>query len=138
MTNASRIGYEEHAVIDPQAALASARDWIGAWNAHDLDAVMAHYAEELEFVSPLVVRRLNRPDGTIRSKPELRDYFSRSLGPDSKLRFDLQSVLVGVSSFTTFYTNHRAQRVAETVFPDAQGLIRRAYIHHSALPDAPG
>jgi len=95
---------------------------------------MAHYAEALEFVSPLVAKRLNRPDGTIRDRRELREYFSQSLGPGSVLRFDLQTVLLGVSGFTTLYTNHRAQNVAETVFPDAQGLIRRAYIHHAVAP----
>ena len=95
-------------MIAPETALALARDWIGAWNAHDLDAVMAHYAEELEFVSPLVAQRLNRPDGVIRDKRALREYFGQSLGPGSVLRFELRSVLVGVSSFTTLYTNHRA------------------------------
>jgi ketosteroid isomerase-like protein len=123
---------KDDTMIAPETALAMARDWIDAWNVHDLDAVMAHYADELEFVSPLVARRLNRPDGTIRTKRELRDYFSQSLGPDSVLWFELQTVLVGVTSFTTCYTNHRGQSVAEMVFPDAQGLIRRAYIRHAA------
>ncbi len=121
-------------MIAAETALAMARDWIDAWNAHDLDAVMTHYADSLEFVSPLVAQRLNRPDGTIRTKPELRDYFSQSLGPDSVLRFELQAVLVRVGSFTTCYTNHRGQSVAEIVFPDARGRIRRAYIHHAPAP----
>ena len=39
-------------------------------------------------------------------------------------------MLVGVDSWTMLYANHRGQRVAETVFPDVDGRIRRAHIHH--------
>jgi hypothetical protein len=113
-----------------ETALAQAQDWIAAWNAHDLDAVMAHYADELEFVSPLVVDRLGHTDGTIRTKSELRAYFAGGLGPDSDLHFELRDVLTGVDSCTMIYTNHRGQTVAEVTFPNDKGLVRRAYIHH--------
>ena len=59
-------------------AQATTREWLRAWNQHDLDAVMRLYADRLEFVSPLVVERLGRADGTITRKDELRDYFARS------------------------------------------------------------
>jgi len=117
-------------MLDRVQAETDARQWIDAWNRHDLDAVMAHYAEELEFVSPLVARRLGRADGTIHHKQELRAYFAASLGPDSVLHFDLRGVLVGVNSVTIMYRNHRGQDVAETAFPDAAGRIARAYVHH--------
>jgi hypothetical protein len=42
----------------------------------------------------------------------------------------LRDVLTGVDSYTMIYTNHRGQTVAEVTFPDEQGLVRRAYIHH--------
>ena len=32
-----------------------ANDWIAAWNAHDLDRIVGHYAQKIEFVSPLIV-----------------------------------------------------------------------------------
>jgi ketosteroid isomerase-like protein len=117
-------------MIERAVAEGWARDWIDAWNRHDLDGVMAHYAEALEFVSPLVARRLGRADGTIRTRAALRDYFAASLGPGSTLRFDLRAVLVGVGSYTVLYANHRGQEVAETAFPDAAGRIARAYVHH--------
>lgn len=117
-------------MLDRDQVEADARQWIDAWNRHDLDAVMAHYAEDLEFVSPLVAHRLGRADGTIRNKQELRAYFAASLGPDSVLRFDLRGVLVGVNSVTILYRNHRGQDVAETAFPDKAGRSARAYVHH--------
>ena len=91
---------------------------------------MSLYADPLEFVSPLVVERLGRADGTITRKDELRDYFARSLGPDSTLRFELKGTFIGVSSWTTLFTNHRGQLVAEVAFPDAAGLIERVFVHH--------
>lgn len=118
-------------MIDRIWAEAEARAWIDAWNHHDLDGVMAHYAGDLEFVSPLVVHRLGRPDGTIRNRSELRTYFAASLEPGSMLRFDLCAVLCGVGSYTILCRNHRGQDVAETVFPGPDGRITKAYIHHA-------
>lgn len=117
-------------MLDPEYVHATTREWLRAWNQHDLDAVMRLYADRLEFVSPLVVERLGRADGTITRKDELRDYFARSLGPDSTLRFELKGTLIGVSSWTTLFTNHRVQLVAEVAFPDAAGLIERVFVHH--------
>lgn len=117
-------------MLDAEYVQATTREWLRAWNEHDLDAVMRLYADPLEFVSPLVVERLGRPDGTIAGKGELREYFARSLGPDSTLRFELKGTLIGVSSWTTLFTNHRGQLVAEVAFPDPDGLIARVYVHH--------
>jgi hypothetical protein len=122
--------WEPDGVIDQEKAQEFAADWLAAWNAHDLDAVLSHYADELDFVSPLAVSRLGRADGAITSKSELRDYFSQSLVPGSELRFQLEEVFAGVSGLTLLYRNHRNQRVAETmVFGDA-GLVERVCVHH--------
>jgi hypothetical protein len=117
-------------MLDAAFVEATTRAWLRAWNAHDLEAVLALYADPLEFVSPLVVERLGRPDGTIRSKADLREYFDRSLGPDSNLHFEHRGLFIGVASWTTLFANHRGQLVAEVAFPDAQGLIGRTYVHH--------
>lgn len=118
-------------MIDGATAAAHARAWIADWNRHDLDAVMTHYADPLEFVSPLVVQRLGRSDGTIRTKAELHTYFAPSVAPGSVLQFDLRAVLCGVTSYTILYRNHRGQDVAETAFPNALGLIVRAYVQYT-------
>ena len=75
--------------MSPEAARAAAQEWIEAWNAHDLERILSHYADPLEFTSPLVVQRLGRADGTIRSREELRDYFAVGVGAGSPLHFDL-------------------------------------------------
>lgn len=117
-------------MIEPERAREIAADWIAAWNTHDMEAILSHYADELEFVSPLAVARLGRADGAIGTKAELRDYFAPSLGPGSDLRFELIDVFAGVSSITIHYRNHRRQRVAETAFLNGDGLATRVYVHH--------
>jgi len=116
-------------VIDIARARQFAAEWINAWNNHDVEAILKHYADVLEFSSPLVVTRLGRPDGTIRKRTELREYFSQSLGPDSRLRFELIDVLAGVSSVTLIYRNHRQQIVAETMGLDDAGRANRVMVH---------
>jgi hypothetical protein len=116
--------------MDQQQADRIAADWVDAWNAHDLDRIVSHYADSLEFVSPLVVERLGRPDGTIRSKAELRDYFAVGVAPGSELKFELIDVLPGVSSVTLYYRNHRGRTVAETMFFGPDGKVVRAAVHY--------
>src|ERR1700727_1250445 len=38
-------------------------DWFEAWNSHDLDRIMQHYAEEVEFTAQTVVTRWGKADG---------------------------------------------------------------------------
>jgi ketosteroid isomerase-like protein len=44
------------------------REWIAAWNAHDLDRILAHYAEDVEFRSPFVAKLMGRSDGLVRGR----------------------------------------------------------------------
>ncbi len=45
----------------PEAIRAAAHAWCEAWNARDLDAVMTHYADDVELNSPTVVARWGMP-----------------------------------------------------------------------------
>lgn len=116
--------------MDQQQADCIAAEWVAAWNAHDLERVLSHYAQTLEFTSPLVVERLGRSDGTIRTRAELRDYFAVGLAPGSTLKFDLIDTLPGVSSITLYYRNHRGRTVAETMFFGPDGKITKAAVHY--------
>jgi ketosteroid isomerase-like protein len=33
-----------------------AADWIESWNAHDLDRVLSHYADDFEMSSPVIIQ----------------------------------------------------------------------------------
>lgn len=127
-------------MISIERAEKVATAWLTAWNAHDLDAILDHYADPLEFTSPLVVERLGRADGTIRAKVDLRAYFAMGLNPGglnpggltagSNLKFDLIEVLSGVSSLTIYYRNHRQRSVAEVLFLDDRDKVTKAVVHY--------
>ena len=112
-----------------------ARAWVRAWNDHDLDAILSHYAEPLRFTSPLVVTRLGRADGTLRSKAELRAYFAQGLDAQRALRFELEAVLPGVDSLALCYRNHRGQSVVEVMRLNGDGLVDQVMVHYATPKD---
>jgi hypothetical protein len=116
--------------MDQEEADRIAADWVAAWNAHDLERILAHYADTLEFTSPLVVERLGRADGTIRDKAALRAYFAVGVAPGSTLRFELIDALPGVASLILYYRNHRGRTVAETMHFGPDGKVVRATVHY--------
>jgi steroid delta-isomerase len=73
-----------------QSMMAFAESWIAAWNRRDVDAVLAHYSEEAQFVSPVARNLLGRP--TLRNKKELEDYWRTALSRISTLEFKLDHV----------------------------------------------
>lgn len=110
--------------MDIKAARQTARSWCDAWNRRDLDAVLDHYAEDVEVCSPLVVKRLGVADGWLKGKPALRDYFAIGMG-NSALRFDLEDVRLGVNAMVVLYNRENGIRVSDTVEFDASGKIKR-------------
>lgn len=118
-------------MIDPAWARRFAREWIDAWNAGDLEKILAHYADDFEMSSPLVVERLGAPDGKVRGKRELRAYWQPSLAARPALRFELIDVLAGVDSVTLYYRNVGRRVVAETLWFDAAGKALRGAAHWS-------
>lgn len=109
-----------------------ARSWLDAFNAKDMDAILAHYAEDIEHSSPTVVRLLGDPSGVVRGKPALRAYFEKALasaGP--ALRFEPTRLYVGAHGLTLLYDRSGGKLVAETFQFDADGKVRRAFVAHA-------
>jgi ketosteroid isomerase-like protein len=97
-----------------------AASWIAAWNAHDLDAVLAHFCEDFEFSSPLIKPFANEPSGKLVGKNAVRAYWQIGLTRLPDLRFELVDVLTGVDSLTILYRGHRGLTVEIFQF-DAKG-----------------
>jgi len=108
-----------------------AEAWVAAWNAHDLERILIHYADTLEFISPLIAERLGLADGTIRDKESLRSYFALGLDTFKDLRFELIELLTGPRGVTIYYRNQRGRTVAETMLFDANGKVVQAIVHYS-------
>ncbi|WP_460961728.1 nuclear transport factor 2 family protein [Spirosoma litoris] len=92
-----------------EQALRFADEWIGAFNAHDLVAILAHYADELEFYSPFVPLLKFNETGCITNKGDLEHYFGIGLGTYLDLHFSLHRVFVGINSLVIEYTSVNGQ-----------------------------
>jgi len=112
-------------MIDRDAAHRFAEDWIAAWNSRDLDRVLAHYAEDFDFSSPLIVQVVGKTDGRLQGKAAVRGYWERCLQAVPALRLDLKDVLVGMDTLTLYYHGPRGM-AAETLQFDAAGKVYRA------------
>jgi hypothetical protein len=104
--------------VSPDAAAAA---WIAAWNAHDLDAIMEHYAADVVFRADTVVARWNRSDGTLRGTAELREHFRRGLERAPALHFTLRGVLTSPGGYAVLYERENGNVVIDAVEVDAHG-----------------
>lgn len=118
-------------MITRDFAVAFARDWIDAWNAHDLERILWLYTAEFEMRSPVIAQTMNEPSGTLRGHGAIGPYWSRALAEHPDLRFELVDVLVGADSATVLYRGHRGLS-AEVFWFNAEGKAYRAAAHYSA------
>jgi hypothetical protein len=115
--------------VDKTRALAIAQEWVEAFNRHDLDAILSHYAESVELTS-LLATRVGDPAGTVRGKPALRAYVAKALAASPNLKFELLDVFTGVSSVAVYFRNSIRGLQIEIMELDADGKIARVLVHH--------
>lgn len=118
-------------MIDRTWADAFARDWIEGWNSRDLERVLAHYADDFEMTSPLIVERLGIADGRLKGKETVRRYWAQGLAATPQLHFDLSDVMVGVNSIALVYKSATLSRtVIERIeFNENRLGVRAAAFH---------
>jgi len=115
--------------MDKEFASQFAREWIEAWNSHDLDKIMAHYAEDFEMSSPVIRQLMNIDSGTIKGKIEVRAYWEKALAKIPDLHFELVDAYSGVNSVVIQYKGHRGLS-AEVFFFNSEGKVERAFAHY--------
>jgi hypothetical protein len=111
--------------MNPDQARVFASEWIAAWNSHDLDRILSHYAEAIVFLSPTAQRYVG--NGRVVGSNALRSYWELGLTLQPELKFDLIHVLVGHECLTIFYRNQGGQQVAETFEFGADGKVVRSF-----------
>jgi len=110
-----------------------AEEWIAAWNAHDLERVLSHYSPDVELSSPIAAERIPESGGYVRGAAALRAYWEPALAANPDLHFDLEAVLTAVDGCTILYHNHRGQLVAESLYWNDDGLVRRTAVAYGPL-----
>ena len=118
-------------MISDETAAAFAREWVAAWNAHDLDRILAHYDERVEFHSPFVVQIAVEPSGRLTGRERLRGYFAEALKRYPDLHFNLHRVFAGVSSVVLYYRSVKDLHAAEVMALNDAGRVVRVDAHYS-------
>jgi ketosteroid isomerase-like protein len=124
--------------MEDERAARFAEGWYAAWNDHDLEAILEHYADDVEMASPLVAALAGRGDGRIVGKAALRDYFAAALERYPDLRFEPLGLFAGVDSLVLHYVSVGGRASAETVFLDANDRVTRYFAHYGVAEPESG
>lgn len=92
-------------MITKEFATAFAKDWVDAWNAHDLEKILSHYTEDFTIESPMAIKLYPQSGGTVIGKNEVRKYWTIGLERSPDLKFELLEVLIGVNSLALYLFN---------------------------------
>jgi ketosteroid isomerase-like protein len=109
--------------MDQAEATNFAQRWQAAWNAHDLDALLSHFSDEVVFRSPVAAQLLPDCDGVIRGKDALRAYWSKALDLLPQLHFEVEGVYAGLDTVVINYRNHMGNRVCEVLTFDGPLVV---------------
>src|SRR4051794_29166287 len=118
-------------VIGSEQARRFADGWAEAWNSHDLDRVLGHYAEDFEMSSPFIRDLAGEPSGTLRGKEAVGAYWRRALERFPGLRFEVLDVFAGAGSVALRYRAVAGLVACEVFFFDAHGKVSRAAAHYA-------
>ena len=116
--------------LTEEAVWSAARAWCDAWNRRDVNAMMEHYADDVEFNSPTIVHRWGHADGWLRGKERLRANFEIGVKAPN-LRFELIDVLLGVNAMCVIYRRETGTLVTDLVEFNQDGRGRRVFSCYS-------
>ena len=118
----------QHATAAELAALG--REWISAWNSHDLQRILALYAEDAEMTSDRIQALGLEASGTLRGKERIRAYWGLALQRLPNLHFELIDIFVSPDSIVVFYQNERGAKICEYLRLNDEGRIRQGSANH--------
>lgn len=107
-----------------------AKDWLEAWNAHDIERVLQHYTPDFEMFSPVIVQVTGNREGRLQGKQAVGEYWAKALTLFPNLHFEPIGTLVGVDSLVIHYIGATGKRVAEVFHFNREGLVFRAHAYY--------
>jgi SnoaL-like domain len=120
-------------------AQAFAAQWAEAWNGRNIEEVLAHFNEEVEFTSPTALSVMGM--ATVRGKGPLREYWTKALAGLASLRFTLDRVVWDkdrreLAIIYTSETDGKTKRVSENLRFNAAGQVVVAEVFHGVIRTA--
>ncbi|MBQ0797989.1 MAG: nuclear transport factor 2 family protein [Porticoccaceae bacterium] len=106
-----------------------AREWVAAWNSHDLDEILSHYTDDFEMTSPIIGELMDEPGGTLKGKELVGAYWSKALTAFPDLRFEFLHAFAGVNSVVVYYKGPRSLS-AEVFYFNHNGKVEKAFAHY--------
>jgi ketosteroid isomerase-like protein len=111
------------------------KEWLDAWNSHDLERILSHFTDDVVFTSPVAVRVLEGSDGVIRGKAALRHYWAIGLERIPDLHFERESIYLGVGTLVINYRNQAGALVNEVLTFEGP-LVAVGHATYEAEPTA--
>lgn len=119
-------------MITKEFATAFARDWIGAWNQHDLEKILSHYSDDFTIETPMAAKLYPQSNGTVIGKTEVRKYWTIGLEKSPNLRFEILDVLVGVNSLGIYLFNTSSNKKSVELMSFNSGMkVNKAIVIYS-------
>jgi len=106
------------------------KEWIEAWNSHDLETILSHYSDDFVMSSPRIALIIGGESGVLEGKGAIGEYWRRALEVTSNLNFELISFFVGADSLVVLYKSVRGL-AAEVFFFDADGKVVRSAANYA-------
>jgi len=117
--------------MNEQLAKQFAEEWIDSWNNHDLERILAHYVDDIEFYSPFIPLLKFNDTGLITNKSDLKKYFEIGLNAYPDLHFKFQNYLVGIDTIVLYYQSVNGRMAAEVFQLNAQGKAVKVFCNYS-------
>jgi len=105
------------------------KEWIAAWNSHDLDKIMHHYSDDFEMHSPVIREITGEKNGTLKGKTAIRDYWKKALDVNPGLHFELMHSFSGTNSIVIQYKGHRGLSAEVFIF-NRENKVISAFAHY--------
>ena len=113
--------------MSPQTASDFANAWIRTWNARDLPAILAHYADDCVLHTPLAQWLVPSTQGVLAGKTAMAAYWGKALQRPGEWQFALTHLHTGVNSLGLAYEGPLGPVTEFCVFND-QHLVCQAHV----------
>jgi hypothetical protein len=110
-------------MADKKELKKAALQWIHDWNHRNINNIMDHYADDVMFYSPTVIRRWNKPEGKLEGKVSLEQHFKKGLEEMPDIHFEFHSILYGLNSIILFYKRETGILAADVVTFNKAGKV---------------
>jgi ketosteroid isomerase-like protein len=112
-------------LLTPAGAHAYAEQWIANWNRKDVDAVLAHFSEDVVFTSLRAESIIG--SSRVKGKGALKEYWTRATARIQTIQFQIDYVLSEGDRVGIVYTSEidgKRIRAAEFLVFGKDGLIQ--------------